>query len=365
MFRLLPRKMSKWGSYIDQFVVFPVKLRWLLRAFPSDGLFVFSDQALGPWVPIVQRFPHVVHCHDLLALRSALGQIPENRTKWTGRVYQRFIRAGFRRARHFISVSEKTRSDLHAYGQVAPVTSVVVYNGLNGAFEPLARDSAAETLVQAGFRPGPRGMILSVGSGVWYKNQAGLLAIYERYAKRTPDPLPLWIVGSNTTAVGARDLARQVAPGSVQFLVGLNHRGLQAAYSLSRVMLFPSLAEGFGWPIVEAMACGCPVLTTGEAPMTEVGGSAARYIPRLAHGDDIGQWAARGADELSTLLALAERERSALIQAGFVQAARFGADRAIEAYLDSYQRILELERGQRVKSDDGAPRRSVQTEGAG
>jgi glycosyltransferase involved in cell wall biosynthesis len=106
------------------------------------------------------------------------------------------------------------------------------------------------------------------------------------------------------------------------------------------VLLFPSLAEGFGWPIAEAMACGCPVLTTGEAPMTEVGGDAARYLPRLQFGEDIEAWASRCALELSALLTLGSEARAALVSAGIAQAARFDADRAIDAYLDIYHRVF-------------------------
>jgi glycosyltransferase involved in cell wall biosynthesis len=116
-------------------------------------------------------------------------------------------------------------------------------------------------------------------------------------------------------------------------------------------LLFPSLAEGFGWPIVEAMACGCPVLTTGEAPMTEVGGEAARYIPRLRFGEDIDVWASKCADELSAVLALDGDQRAALVEAGLTQAARFSADRAIDAYLDIYQHVFEMERGVHLAAD--------------
>jgi hypothetical protein len=79
--------------------------------------------------------------------------------------------------------------------------------------------------------------------------------------------------------------------------------------------------------------------------MTEVGGDAARYIPRLKLDSDIDAWAARCSHELSALLALGSEERDALIEAGFAQAARFSADRAIDGYLSVYRKVFELERG--------------------
>ena len=66
----------------------------------------FADQALGPWVPLVASRPHVVHVHDFIALRSALGEFPDHPTSWTGRQYQAMIRRGFSEAQQFISVSK-------------------------------------------------------------------------------------------------------------------------------------------------------------------------------------------------------------------------------------------------------------------
>ena len=81
-----------------------------------------------------------------MALRSALGDIPENRTAISGRIYQRYIRRGFRQARHFICISRKTRDDLHRYGLVSPVTSEVVYNGLNFPYQPMESGEAQRVL---------------------------------------------------------------------------------------------------------------------------------------------------------------------------------------------------------------------------
>ena len=109
-------RLAKWAGYVDQYLLFPRALRRAMRHDAAGTLYVFCDQALGPWLPAVLPRPHVVHCHDLLALRSALGDIAEHATSPTGRVYQRYIRRGFRRARHFISISERSRDDLHRHG---------------------------------------------------------------------------------------------------------------------------------------------------------------------------------------------------------------------------------------------------------
>lgn len=90
-----PRALRKWLGYIDQYFLFPIEVRSRIKDTIPDTLFVFADNALGPWVPLVKNRFHVIHCHDFLAQKSALGQISENPTSWTGRLYQKFIRRGY------------------------------------------------------------------------------------------------------------------------------------------------------------------------------------------------------------------------------------------------------------------------------
>lgn len=339
--------LAKWAGYVDQYLLFPRRMRAAMRSDPADTLYVFCDHALGPWVVHALRRPHVVHCHDFLALRSALGDIAENPTAWTGRLYQRYIRRGFRRARHFISISQKSRADLHRFGGVMPRTSEVVYNGLNHPYRRLAPTAARERLRGAGLPLDERGCLLHVGGGQWYKNTVGVVLLYACYARDTlaagAVPLELWVVGpspSDAVRAAMKQLPREAC---VRFFHGLANDVLEALYAHAEALLFPSLAEGFGWPIAEALACGCPVVTTAEAPMTEVGGEAATYLPRLNRGDDAHAWAQAGAKVLAALLgrSASERERAAAVAQDW--AARFAADATIDHYLAVYQRVLAHE----------------------
>ena len=339
--------LSKWAGYIDQYLLFPQQMRAAMRHDPPDTLYVFCDQALGPWVPLAAHRPHVVHCHDLLALRSALGQIAENRTSLTGCLYQRHIRRGFRHARHFISISRHTRDDLHRHGGVVPVTSEVVYNGLNHPYLRLAPEVVRRRLLQAGLPADSPRCVLHVGGGQWYKNSVGVVLLYASYvhiAQREGEtPLPLWMVSPPPDAALRAALAKVPAMGLVRFFSGLDTDTLEALYSHAELLLFPSLAEGFGWPIVEALACGCPVITTDAAPMTEVGGDVAVYLPRLASTDDANLWAQKGAQVLVEVLKRPSAEREERAAMGCAWARRFAADVAIEGYLSIYQRVLALE----------------------
>lgn len=336
-------RLSKWAGYVDQYLLFPLWVRRALASQPPDTLFVMTDQALGPWVPLVRHRPLVVHVHDLLALRSALGEVPENRTGFTGRLYQRYIRQGFRQAQHFICISHRTRDDLRRVGGVSPTSCEVVYNGLNQRFALTPPAEARAVLRRAGMPAPPHGLLLHVSGNQWYKNVSGVLRLYAHYARGQADPLPLWLVGVPQTEAVRAALAEVPPHATVHFFYGIDHALLQAAYSLARAFIFPSLAEGFGWPIVEAQACGCPVITTDEAPMNEIGGPEARYLPRQHSHDDPQAWAAAGARVLGEMLAVTPTEAARRSTACMVWARRFDAEHAIAHYLQIYERVLSSE----------------------
>jgi glycosyltransferase involved in cell wall biosynthesis len=338
-------RLSKWAGYLDQYLLFPMTMRRSMAHMSKDTLFVFCDQALGPLVPVVKDRPHVVHVHDLLALRSALGEIPENPTSITGRMYQRYIRRGFQKARHFVSISRKTQADLHRVGGVSAITSEVVYNGLNFPFSPLAPGECEKILSGAGLPVPASGMLLHVGGGQWYKNLPGVIHLYAHYAAEVGAPLPLWCVSPKPNSAVRRALRKVPAVGKVLFFNSLESRVLQAAYSMADAFLFPSLAEGFGWPLIEALACGCPVVTTDEAPMNEVGGDAAEYLPRFNAGEDIDIWASNGARQLIRVLSRTPEEKRKFAERAVTWSAQFSNDKAIDSYLTIYRTVLSLTRG--------------------
>jgi glycosyltransferase involved in cell wall biosynthesis len=274
-----------------------------------------------------------------------LGEIPENPTSITGRIYQRYIRRGFQKARHFVSISRKTQADLHRVGGVSAITSEVVYNGLNFPYSPLAQAECEKILIGAGLPVPASGMLLHVGGGQWYKNLSGVIHLYARYASLVDTPLPLWCVSPDSNS-GVQSALRKVpAAGKVLFFNNLNSRVLQAAYSMADAFLFPSLAEGFGWPLIEAQACGCPVITTDEAPMNEVGGDAAEYLPRFNAGDDIDRWASNGAQQLIKVLSRTREARRGIAERAVTWAAQFSIDKAIDSYLIIYGAVLGLSMG--------------------
>lgn len=333
-------RLEKWAGYVDQYILFPLLVR-LRVLFRRGTLYVFCDQALGPWVPIVARRPHVIHVHDFLALKSALGVVEENPTSATGRLYQRFIRWGFQHGRNFISVSRRTEQELREIGAVRPTRSHVVYNGLNHPYRRRPREQALGLLGAAGLEGLAQGFVMHVGGTQWYKNKPGVLHIYTAYAKACPRPLPLLMIGPALDSETRRLIGALPASAKVLLAEKVANETLEAAYSCATVLLFPSLAEGFGWPIIEAQACGCPVITTDDAPMNEIGGPDTRYVPRPAASEPMQAWAHHGAQAIVAIEALSEPEREAQRQRMVAHASRFSEGTALAQYLSLYDQIYK------------------------
>lgn len=352
-FRLpAPQGMKKWLGYIDRFILFPNEVRRRLKNYPPDTLFVFTDNAQGPWVPLVANRPHVVHCHDFLAQQSALGQISERATGWSGRQYQAFIHQGYSKGKNFISVSQKTREDLHERLATAPVRSEVVYNGLNQDFPALDPVEARTALGQTIGLDLTAGFLLHVGSNQWYKNRRGVIDIYDAWRELSGLQLPLLMIGIPPGQSLKERQETSKYKADIHFLSGLSNESVRMAYAGASVFVFPSLAEGFGWPIAEAMASGCPVVTTNAAPMTEVAGEAGFLIPRRpADAPGIADWAKEAARVVDQVVKLKGSEREKVIKAGFENAKRFDSNQALNQIEAIYYSLLQTEKKHEHTSD--------------
>lgn len=329
-------RTRKWLGYLDQFVLFPASIRLQIRRCRRDTLFVFTDQALGPWIPIVKEKRHVVHCHDFLALQSAQGLIPENKTRWSGKIYQEYIRRGFTTGRNFISVSKRTSEQLRNLHPELSIRNEVVYNGLNTAYCPVDQQTARNYVFNETNIETSGGYILHVGGNQWYKNKRGVLEIYNAWRKVSQRTLPLLLVGQPPTSALRAQAEESEYVNDIHFISGKDDLFIKHAYSGACLLLFPSLAEGFGWPIAEAMACGCPVITTNITPMTEVGADSAFYIDRRPPGGrEVLFWAYHAADLLETIVNAPEQTLQSLIEAGLENAKRFSLD----ATLDKIEKI--------------------------
>lgn len=331
-------------GYIDQYIIFPIEVKSKIKKLPKDTLFVFTDHALGPWVPLVANKPHIIHCHDFLAQRSALGEFKENPTSWTGKMYQWYIRRGYRKGKNFISISKKTQADLHRFLKKESEMSEVVYNGLAGEFKPAP--NKGELRVKLQHKLGidvSEGFILHVGGNQWYKNRQGVIEIYERCRNKSITKLPLLLVGSSPNEKLKKQHHFSRYKDDIHFVANASDELVKWTYQAADLFLFPSLEEGFGWPIAEAMASGCPVATTQNAPMTEVGGEAALYLERRPATKDATQWADKCALVIENFFALSNEEQIVIKKKGLEHVKRFDSFQTLSQMEEIYLKLVKFE----------------------
>ena len=335
------KKIKKWLGYIDQYILFPFKMYNRLSKQPLDTLYVFTDHAQGPWVPVIKNRKHVIHCHDFLAQKSALGEIKENPTSWTGVLYQKLIYKGYSQGKNFISISERTKEDLHNLLKDIPSSSTVVYNSVSSNFIPTKASLARlklEKILQINLN---EGYILHVGGNQWYKNKMGVIEIYNVWRSKYNSELPLILVGEYPSEKILETYTASKYKNTIHVFEGIDDITLGLLYSGATTFLFPSLAEGFGWPIAEAMACGCPVITTNEAPMTEVAGHAASLIPRRPIECNAAiQWAIDSAHTLNQVVQMSPEQRVKVIERGFEQVKKFNREVILSKIEEIYLNII-------------------------
>ena len=255
----------------------------------------------------------VVVCHDLhpLIYRG-----------WSGTYRLRFklnLRI-MRRARAIIAISEHTRKDLLKYCPFIPPQKVVaIHNGLERKWKRVEDETRLEQIRRSYGLDGKK-VVLHVGNDNWYKNVATLL---RAFAKIDDPNLVLVKVGdcgpANQKLIQQLGIANRFV-----HIRGADDDQLMCLYSLADMLVFPSLHEGFGWPPPEAMACGCPVITTRQASLPEVCGEACLYVdPRDVEGIAAAIRRLRDDPDL----------RADLIRRGLLQAQKFDWGRTTQAIL--------------------------------
>lgn len=265
----------KWLGYADKFLLFRRELR---RAAAKADIVHLCDHSNAMYVPALAHKPHVVTCHDLLAIRSAMGHFPENRVGMTGRIFQRLIARGLRGSGAILCVSAKTRDDLRRFLEIPESRLHVVPSALHWPYQPLSGE-ASEPLLRAADVPVDTPYFLHLGANHWYKNRGAAISIFAELRKIAlyADAMLVMAGGAMTPALQEIAEKHSVKDRIIE-AVGLSNRHLQALYSCALATIFPSIEEGFGWPILESQACGCPVAIADRPPMNEVAGGAAILI---------------------------------------------------------------------------------------
>ena len=298
--------------------------------FPSfwPGLaFGGCDVVHGPDARVVGGGrPQVVTLHDLFSLRSEAYSDDAFRAKKADRYADVAARAA-----RVCCPSESTARDATALLGVPPERIVVTPLGVDPWFSPRAETDRAPVLARLGVRPP---YVLFVGLAQPRKNLETIATTFGRLAARLAD-LSLVIAGADGYPEGRLDalLKETGAVERVRRTGYVSEAELPALYSGAALLLFPSRDEGFGLPVLEAMACGCPVVASDRGALPEVVGDGGLCFPPDAL-DAIEEAAARLLEDPNA--------REDQVARGRLRAAQFSWARTARATLQAYRAAMGL-----------------------
>lgn len=335
--RYIPRSLRMWAHHAAVFL-------GAVRLGTSSGcvLFHILDGSHAYLAPVLARKGAVVvTAHDIIPLLLSAGKIPGDRPSRGGRWLWRRNLAGLRHAARILAVSSKTREDLVESDAQLAAKSEVIHN-------PVEPGREAGRLAEKPKAP----QILHVGHNGSYKNRAGVLEVIACLRRRLrvggvlvgPPP-------GDDLRMRARELG---VDDCVTWSIGVDDAELNRLYENAAVFLFPSRYEGFGWPPLEAMAAGLPVVCSSAASLPEVVGGAAL----MAEADDYDALA-------SCCLRLLHDEglRRRQIEAGYRNLERFSPEIFSGRLAVVYQSVLHSDHGEkRQASSRGGTQVSGETQ---
>jgi glycosyltransferase involved in cell wall biosynthesis len=319
---------------LNRFWDYPRRLRPLTNQF---DLFHVIDHSYGQVVHALPPDKTVVTCHDLDTFQCLLNPEVEPRSLVFKQMMRRTL-TGFCKAARVICVSETTRNELVACGLVDADRTVVIPNGVHEMCSPNP-DASADAEVDRLLGLSDSADILHVGSTIPRKRIDVLLRVFAALRQQVPNAR-LLRVGGKLTAEQKMLMRELGLVESVVQLPQLDRRQLAAVYRRAAIVLLPSEREGFGLPVVEAMACGTPVVASDLPVLHEVGGDAAVYCP-MGHID---AWA----KTITDLLREREERREAWAQrcsAGLAQASKFSWAAYTRKTVEVYRAVLAAAKG--------------------
>jgi glycosyltransferase involved in cell wall biosynthesis len=288
---------------------------------------VFSGRAdlfHGPSFTLPPSFaPSLLTVHDLSFLRYPQGAHPAL-LAWLTKAVPRSLQ----RARQVLADSENTRADLVELMQIPPDRITVIGAGVDERFKP---ESEPETLTRVRARYQlPDHFVLSISTLEPRKNFTGLIAAFEQVAISSVTDLHLVIAGGKGWLYDDIFAAAETSPvrERIHFAGYVADQDLPALYSLAALFAFPSHYEGFGIPVLEAMACGTPVVCADNSSLPEIAGDAALLVE------------ATDTEALADAMHRLSRDallREELISRGYEQARKFTWEKAARRLLHVYQ----------------------------
>jgi glycosyltransferase involved in cell wall biosynthesis len=301
----MPRRLSRLtlpaaarADIADRLVARQWDYARVVKALPPFDVYHVVDHSYAHLVHHLPAGRTVVTCHDVDAFRAVLQPEDEWRSP-TFRWMSRRILAGLRAAAHVPCDSEATQTSLMSLAGFPPEQLSVIPNGADAAGWDAA-DGHADFEAARILGPKRPNELLHVGSTIPRKRIDVLLDVFAAVRKVRPD-VRLIRVGGQFTAEQRIRVRELDLADAIVVLPFVDRATLAAVYRRAAVALLPSEREGFGLPLVEALACGTPVVASDIPVLREVGAGAAEYCPV----GEVESWCR------AILSLMAERDRSA------------------------------------------------------
>jgi glycosyltransferase involved in cell wall biosynthesis len=251
-------RLWKWLGYVDKFILFIPDLarqaRW------ADVVHI-CDHSNSMYVRWVRSRPTIITCHDVIAVQAARGMVEGWNVGWSGRIFQRLIASGLAKADLIACVSHATQRALVDLQFVDAHRVTTVLNGLNDSFSLVPPEEAQQLIDRFGVRAHDK-YLIHVGLDLPRKNRKAVVETFIALQCRAADNGAAALV-QHLILVGPKlepDLTALASQHGltdrIRTLQDVSHEELRALYGRATALLFPSLQEGFGWPLIEAQACG-------------------------------------------------------------------------------------------------------------
>jgi glycosyltransferase involved in cell wall biosynthesis len=344
VFRIAPRVVfggmlkgvvKKFLGYIDKYLFFPITLRLQCRRFESDGIpwmIHVVDHSNALYVRLAGKIPTLVTCHDVGAIKGSRGKLEDCRASIFGKQLQTMILSGLVKASMRVAVSHYTKRDfLELVDQkdqkILDQRTKVILNPIRLENQRVFENRSDDRILNLFNTTGVPRYLFHVGSNLRRKNREVILEVFARWRKEDD----LLVFAGEKLSVGLMEKAREL--GLQKWIVDVGRVDstlLAQLYQNAFAFLFPSRFEGFGWPIIEAQACGVPVLTADNSAMPEVSGNSAL----IRNSEDVSGFV----EDLLHLEVDSEREK--WIEKGRINVQRFNAAHFESEYLKLYEEMI-------------------------
>ena len=313
------------------------RLLWRSPCYSARELFTLTPKLLGLKVDLYHAthyvLPFLLPCRAVVTIHDIIHLLyPEFLPNRFAFLYaERMIRRALEHGDRILTVSRNTKSDLERYFAIAGDKIETIYNGIDENFrDPIVPEALPERLRGLGIEPG---YVLFVGNPKPHKNLDNVLKAYAQAVHQQALPQKLVCVGDRDGLDGRLRLrAEQLGISDRLILLGhVDQEVLPAIYQGASLFLYPTLYEGFGLPVVEAMASGVAVITSSTSALQEIADGYAHLVNPL----DVDGMAKAIAECLNNA-----QHRADLQRLGRQRARDFSWKRTAELTLAVYEQVL-------------------------